>query len=122
MGWLSNLLGSEAVPPRPLRSLEDFRTHVGAYDGPVILNVWSETCPPCRRLKPVLEKVSTQYAGRVAVVTVGGDAEVSLLRTLGVRATPTLIVYDAGEEVGRMTGFRPKGWFDEMISAEFPED
>jgi len=122
MGWLSNLLGGEAVPPRPLRSLEDFRAHVGAHDGPVILNVWSETCPPCRRLKPVLEKVSTQYAGRVAVVTVGSDAEVPLLRALGVRATPTLIVYDGGEEVGRMTGFRPKGWFDEMIAAEFPED
>jgi thioredoxin-like negative regulator of GroEL len=121
MGWFDKLLGGEAVPPVPLRSLDDFRTHVSESEGPVILNVWSETCPPCRRLKPVLEKVSTQYAGRVGVVTVGSDAEVPLLRTLGVRATPTLIVYEAGEEVGRMTGFRPKGWFDEMIAAEFPD-
>lgn len=121
MGWLSNLFGGEAVPPVALRSLQDFREHVDAAEGPVILNVWSETCPPCRRLKPVLEKVSTQYAGRVGVVTVGTDAEAPLLRALGVRATPTLIVYNGGEEVGRMTGFRPKGWFDEMIAAEFPD-
>lgn len=119
MGWLSNLLGGDTVPPTPLRSLQDFREHVAESTGPVILNVWSETCPPCKRLHPVLEKVSTQYAGRVGVVTVGGDAEPALLRALGVRATPTLIVYDAGEEVGRMTGFRPKGWFDEMIATEF---
>jgi len=122
MGWLSNLFGGETVPPVPLRSLQDFRDHVTEVDGPIILNVWSETCPPCRRLKPVLEKVSTQYAGQVGVVTVGSDAEAPLLRTLGVRATPTLIVYDAGAEVGRMTGFRPKGWFDEMIATEFSGD
>ena len=120
MGWLSRLMGGEAVLPVPLRSLDEYRTHVVDASGPVILNVWSETCPPCRRLKPVLEKISTQYEGRVSVVTVGSDAEPPLLRALGVRATPTLIVYDDGEEVGRMTGFRPKGWFDEMIAAEFP--
>lgn len=122
MGWLSNLLGGTTVAPVALYSLEDFRTHVEASGRPVILNVWSESCPPCRRLKPVLERVSTQYANRVGVVTVGSNAEHGLLRSLGVRATPTLIVYDAGEEVGRMTGFRPKGWFDEMIRTEFPED
>jgi hypothetical protein len=40
---------------------------------------------------------------------------------LAVRATPTLLVFRAGAEVGRMTGFRPEGWFDAMIATEFPE-
>ena len=121
MGWLSNLFGGEAVLPTPLRTLGDYQAQVLDADGPVILNVTSDTCAPCRRLKPVLEKVATRYAGRVRVVEVGASAEGPLLARLQVRATPTLIMFDRGEEIGRMTGFRPADWFDQMITTEFPE-
>jgi thioredoxin 1 len=119
MGWFSNLLGGEAVVPTPVRTLQDYKTHVLDADGPVILNVWNETCPPCRKLKPVLQKVATRYQGRVQVVEVSAAAERPLLAALGVRSTPTLIMFDAGDEIGRMTGFRPPGWFDQMIATEF---
>ena len=56
------------------------------------------------------------------MVEINTDAEPALLRSLGVRATPTLIMYEGGNEVGRMSGFRPEGWFDAMIEAEFPEE
>jgi thioredoxin-related protein len=51
---------------------------------------------------------------------VGTDADGPLLRTLRVRSTPTLVIYEGGEELGRMVGFRPEGWFHQMIQAEFP--
>jgi thioredoxin-like negative regulator of GroEL len=44
-----------------------------------------------------------------------------LIAKLGVRATPTILVFERGQEVGRMAGFRPEGWFDDMIATEFPE-
>jgi thioredoxin 1 len=64
--------------------------------------------------------VATRYDGRIRVVTVGTDADGPLLRTLRVRSTPTLVIYEGGEELGRMVGFRPEGWFHQMIQAEFP--
>ena len=45
----------------------------------------------------------------------------ALLGELGVRATPTRIVVEGGEELGRKTGFRPKSWFKGLIDTEFPE-
>ncbi|HCH65827.1 MAG TPA: hypothetical protein DFR83_23700, partial [Deltaproteobacteria bacterium] len=66
------------------------------------------------------DKVASRYAGRVTVVTVGTDADLALLRMLQVRSTPTVVIYDRGEELGRMVGFRPEGWFHQMIEAEFP--
>jgi hypothetical protein len=38
-----------------------------------------------------------------------------------VRATPTILVFDGGVEIGRMAGYRPAAWFDDMIATEFPD-
>ena len=82
----------------------------------------SPTCGPCKKLVPVLTEVATAYEGRVRVVEIDvSQAEPEVLGRLQVRATPTLIIVDEGEEVGRMTGFRPKGWFQQMIATEFPD-
>ena len=121
MGIFDWFKSGPGVHPTPIRTLPEFREHVQDTELPVILEVWSDTCPPCRKMIPVLDAVASKYADQVRVVTVGSDAEMALLRTLRVRATPTLVIYDAGDEIGRMTGFRPEGWFHQMIQAEFPD-
>ncbi len=121
MGLWNWLTGAHTTQPTPIRSLPEWRSTVAENGRPVILEVWSDTCPPCRQMIPVLETVATRYNGRVDVVTVGADADIQLLQHLQVRSTPTLIVYDSGEEIGRMVGFRPAAWFDQMISTEFPD-
>lgn len=120
MGIFDWFTKSDAVRPTAIRTLPQWQELVKACERPVILEVWSDNCPPCRRMVPVLDKVAARYAGRVTVVTVGTDADLALLRMLRVRSTPTLVIYEAGEELGRMVGFRPEGWFHQMIEAEFP--
>jgi thioredoxin 1 len=112
------LFGRSTVYPEPVRTADEFRGKVLQSELPVIVNVWSETCAPCKRLKPVLVEVATAHAAKVRVVEISTNAEPALLAALRVQATPTILVFDGGEEVGRMTGFRPKGWFDDMIAAE----
>ncbi len=122
MGFLGNLLGLKAkITPLSVRDLEAFSSDVLKSDLPVIVDVWSESCAPCKQMVPVLINIATRYESRVRVVEISTDAQPGLLARLGVRSTPTLIIYQGGAEVGRMSGFRPEGWFDEMIAAEFPE-
>lgn len=119
MGLLSKLFGpTKRVLPTPVRDLEAFGELVLRSEQPVIVDVWSETCAPCRKLAVELVDVATRYEGRVRVVEISTDSEPTLLARLGVRATPTIIVFDGGQEIGRMAGFRPAGWFDEMIANE----
>jgi hypothetical protein len=33
-----------------------------------------------------------------------------------------VIIFEGGKELGRVTGFRPGSWFDEMIETEFPDE
>lgn len=122
MGLLDRLFGGgKKVLPERVRDLDAFRKLVLRSDVPVIVDVWSATCAPCKKLEPVLIDVATRHEGRVRLVEIGtGDADPKLLARLDVRSTPTLIIFDRGEEVGRSAGFRPASWFDQMIETEFP--
>ncbi len=40
---------------------------------PVLLNFWSESCPPCRVEMPFLERTFTKYAAHSAFVLLGID-------------------------------------------------
>jgi thioredoxin-like negative regulator of GroEL len=121
MGLLSKLFSSKpTVTPTHVESRAQFDELVLGCDLPVIVNIWSPTCAPCRRLAPELVATASEYAERVRVVEIGTTAEGALLGWLGVRATPTTIIYEGGEELHRFTGYRSRGWFGEMIEAEFP--
>jgi thioredoxin len=123
MGLLSKLFGgAESVHPTPVRTIGEFQELVLQSDKPVIVDMWSPTCGPCRRLGPVLTKVATKYKDRVTVIEIDtSTAQREVLAGLNIKAVPTLIMYEGGEEFTRTTGYRPPGWFDEMIAAEFPE-
>jgi len=122
MGFLSNLFGGEQVYPTSVSTMDQFREVVVESDIPVIVDIWSPTCGPCKKLVPVLIKVATKHEGRILVAELNvANAEPKLLARLGVRATPTLLVFDGGQPVLRFQGYKPPSWFNEMIDAEFPQ-
>lgn len=121
MGWLDKLFGGPKVQPTSVRTMAQFEAEVTNAETPVIVDVWSETCVPCRKLAPILIDLATEFEGRVKVVEIDTTSEPRLLGALQVRATPTVIVFHEGQEFGRVTGLRPKSWFREMLQTEFPE-
>ncbi len=55
------------------------QTNAGPFDlagvsTPVLLEVFATWCPHCQRETAVMNQVATQYAGKVALVAVSGDA------------------------------------------------
>ncbi|MBN8611448.1 MAG: thioredoxin family protein [Deltaproteobacteria bacterium] len=119
MGLFDFFKPAPQVLPERVRSMAQFEAKVLESDVPVIVDVWSATCAPCKKLEPILVDVATRHAGKVRVVEIGtADAERELLAALEVQSTPTLIMYKGGEELGRVSGLRPSSWFDQMIAAE----
>ncbi len=74
---------------------------------PVLVDVWAPWCAPCVALKPVLERVAEQLAGRVQVLTLNADENVETVTRFGVRALPTVLLFDRGALVDRLTGAHP---------------
>ena len=76
---------------------------------PVLLQVGSHKCPPCKRMEPILDKLRTKYAGKFQVRSIDVWKDKTAGMKYGVRATPTQIFYDSkGREVFRHVGFCSK--------------
>ena len=73
-------------------------------DVPVLVDFTAEWCGPCQGLAPVLDKIAAEHAEDLSVVSVDFDANEDLAETYGVLGLPTLILFDDGEELMRMTG------------------
>lgn len=61
----------------------------------------AEWCGPCRAMNPMLDMGLEQG---LRIFKIDGDAEVDYAVKNGVRAFPTLFVYENGEELKRKTG------------------
>ena len=69
----------------------------------------SQSCGPCQRLMPILVEIQKEYSGRMAVQVIDVNENESASAAQNIRATPTLIFYDAaGKEISRHEGLLSK--------------
>jgi thioredoxin 1 len=72
--------------------------------GPVAVDFYQESCPPCRVLEPRLERVAGRYEDRLPVYRVDVDRDLPVAESFGVMSLPTVLVLKGGEEVERLDG------------------
>lgn len=80
-----------------------------------LVDFWSDDCPPCKVISPILSDLATAYADRVKIVKLNVYENPATPAKFGVRAMPTVLAFSNGEVVGQITGARPKAVFEELV-------
>ncbi|WP_412541142.1 thioredoxin [Longispora sp. K20-0274] len=75
---------------------------------PVLVDFWAEWCAPCRKVTPVLEELAGEFAGKLEIVKIDGDANPEVMRDYKVMSLPTLTIFKEGKPVQSMIGAHPK--------------
>ncbi|HEY2766534.1 MAG TPA: thioredoxin family protein [Pseudonocardiaceae bacterium] len=70
--------------------------------GLVLVDVWAESCRPCVALAPHMKTVASTYPDLTVVKLDAGKARRKCM-SLQVRGLPTLLLYQDGQEVARLT-------------------
>ena len=92
---------------------ENFDAEVLSSEIPVLVDFYSDSCIPCKKIAPVLSKLESEYADRLKIVKVNAAFDDELIEKYGVEATPTLVLLNKGTEVSRLKGAVSK---DEIVS------
>ncbi len=82
----------------------------------VLVDFYSDSCIPCKRLNPVLSELDEKFADKVSSYKVNINFDFELAEKYGVMSSPTLILFKNGEEIDRKTGFQTLEALEEWIN------
>ncbi|GAP11560.1 thioredoxin [Bellilinea caldifistulae] len=88
-------------------SEEEFEQRVLGTEKPVLVEFGAVWCGPCKRLEPELARLSQEWGDRLEILSVDVDEASDLAMQFMVLSVPTLILFQNGEAVKRMSGFQP---------------
>ena len=94
----------------------EFDAEVIGSKQPVVVDFYTDDCPPCRALSPVLQQWEEDSNGAYKVVKVDAAVEQSLAASYGVRAVPSLFLFSNGKCVGQTVGLKSKGNMQKWVS------
>ena len=72
----------------------------------VLVDCWAPWCPPCRLIGAVLEEIDSEFD--VKIVKVNADENPEFISEFQVMGLPTLLLFQDGQLLKRITGFQPK--------------
>ncbi|HSN16387.1 MAG TPA: thioredoxin domain-containing protein, partial [Anaeromyxobacteraceae bacterium] len=116
MGILSSLFGPKRPKVQPTH-VDDANFHAEVLRAglPVVVDVWSPGCGPCRMLEPIVMDLATEYAGRVKVAELNAAEAGRTAARHGVMGTPTILFFRKGREVERVVGFVGARYLREVV-------
>ena len=78
-------------------NVENFENEVTDSEVPVLVDFWAEWCAPCKALSPILDEISEELKGKIAVTKVNLDENQDLAMKYSIRSIPTLLLFKSGE-------------------------
>jgi len=96
---------------------QNFEQEVLKSTVPVLVDFWAEWCMPCRMLAPTIEKLATDYNGKVKVGKVDTDANREISIKYGISAIPTVILFKNGEVAQKFVGLRQERDFKAALDS-----
>jgi len=96
---------------------DNFESEVLNSDLPILVDFWAEWCGPCIMMEPVMEEISKDYSSRLKIAKLNVDEARGIASKYGIMSIPTMILFNYGKEVSRMTGTMPKENLTEWIDS-----
>lgn len=82
-----------------------------------MLEFWAEWTGPCKMIAPYLDKIASEYEGRLLVAKLNIDRSPETAPKYDVDGIPTLLIFKSGTVVAKKVGGLSKGQLTEFVEA-----
>jgi len=89
---------------------------------PVLFYFWSPRSQHCEQLTPVLESLANQYNGQFILAKLDCDAEQMIASQFGLRAIPTVYLFQNGQPVDGFQGPQPEDVIRTLLDKFLPRE
>ncbi|MEO9966655.1 MAG: thioredoxin [Reichenbachiella sp.] len=73
-------------------------------ESPVLVDFYTNWCQPCHHMTPVIDEIAHEMAGKIEVLKVDVDRNMTLATEYKVRSIPTFILFYKGAILWQQSG------------------
>jgi len=84
---------------------------------PVLVDFYTDWCPPCKMLSPIIEEVQKEFEDKIMVFKMNIDENPLTANMFQIDRITTVILFSKGEIKSSFIGFRDKEAINEWINS-----
>lgn len=85
---------------------DNYKKLIEDNKGLIVIDFWALWCGPCKRLSPILEKVSKNYENKVLFAKINVDECPNIIKKYAIMTIPTVIFIDNGMVITKEIGVK----------------
>ena len=82
---------------------------------PCLVDFYSDSCPPCRRLSPTIHALAEKYEGRAVICKINTASAQELSAVYQIQSIPAVLFFKDGNEVKRLIGLQPQVAYENVL-------
>ena len=93
----------------------NFKSEVEDSKGFVFVDFYADWCGPCKMMSPIVDEIAEEMK-EYDFYKLNVDESTEFASEYEIVSIPTILIYDNGVLVNRITGFKPKEELKEIFS------
>lgn len=98
---------------------ENFEKEIQNTKKLVLVDFYSNWCPPCQLLSPILEKLKKEFEEKISFTKIDLDSAPLTAQKFGITKIPTVILFKNGKPISQFIGLKSeseiKSWLKNLI-------
>jgi len=93
---------------------QDFEAVINT-SGVVLVDFWAPWCGPCRKVGPILEKISNEHSDKAMIGKINVDDHSEKAAEFNIRGIPTVLIFKDGKLVEQIVGAQNESTYLDAI-------